>query len=195
MSSFQNPQLFPHTSATDFNHKIINVFAGILRSNFAGEFSAIKEIHLETGIDCRSIENWYQARNAPCPMHLLILAHHIPDIIEAFLSLAGREEVWEGYQAYLKIRSESKKPDRKSGYGDRNDPINEPIKFRHTEELNERQIWFLEELRQDRAMKIKDIMGWWRITQSTAKRDIAGLVALKFIRFTGSKKTGRYEVL
>ena len=52
----------------------------------------------------------------------------------------------------------------------------------------------LEEIQQNRITKLKDITARWEMTRSTAKHDIARLVALKCIRFTGSNKMGRYEL-
>lgn len=197
MSAFQNPQLFPFQPASAFNHKVIHVFANILRNNFREEFSAIKEIHLKTGIDPRSIENWYQARNAPSSMHLIMLAHHIPDVVEAFLTLAGREEVWIDYLAQTRCSDYCKNSflnvTKKDLYLDRNVTVNGTVNSLNRYQLNDRQKWFLEKINHQYVIKASDVMNQWGVAARTARRDIAGLVSLKLIYFDGADKNGKYK--
>jgi predicted DNA-binding transcriptional regulator YafY len=58
--------------------------------------------------------------------------------------------------------------------------------------LNQRQLWFLEELRKMKQMQRTDIEKRWGVASRTAKRDIAGLVAVGAIRFRRSGKDGYY---
>lgn len=66
------------------------------------------------------------------------------------------------------------------------DPVNVPV--------NERQQWFLEQLRQGIQCGPADIAAKWDAAQKTAKRDIADLRKKAFIIFVGPPKTGSYKL-
>ena len=68
-----------------------------------------------------------------------------------------------------------------------NVPINVPIK------LNERQKWFLLRLKHDQ-ISAQHLAQYWNIDIKTARRDIKTLKDAGMIRFTGSRKTGWYEI-
>lgn len=59
---------------------------------------------------------------------------------------------------------------------------------------NERQRWFLEELRQGRRTKAENIYAQWNVGLRTARRNIAQLADAGAIRRVGSRKTGHYEL-
>lgn len=73
-------------------------------------------------------------------------------------------------------------------------PINVPIKSQ-PENLNNRQMWFLIELRHNAQAGANDIVRRWLVSEKTAKRDLAGLKARELISRSGSKKAGRYILL
>lgn len=66
------------------------------------------------------------------------------------------------------------------------EPLNEPV--------NERQKWFLTQLRQRFPVKAENIMQRWGVSLATVKRDLAELRKLELIEFTGSAKTGSYRL-
>lgn len=63
-------------------------------------------------------------------------------------------------------------------------PVNVPV--------NERQEWFLEQLRSGKSCKASDLAAQWQVTEKTAKRDIADLKKKHLIIFAGAPKTGEY---
>ena len=69
------------------------------------------------------------------------------------------------------------------------EPINDPIN------LNERQKWFLLQLKSDQNIGAEDIVRRFALSLSSAKRDIADLKEKRIIRFHGSRKTGCYEIV
>jgi predicted DNA-binding ribbon-helix-helix protein len=61
--------------------------------------------------------------------------------------------------------------------------------------LNQRQLWFLGAILDGERLRAEDIARSWQVVHRTAKRDVAGLQEQKLIRYTGAKKTGRYEIV
>ena len=59
-------------------------------------------------------------------------------------------------------------------------------------QLNQRQLWFLGELQKNAPMRVSDITEIWGVVARTAKRDLAQLVALRMVVFTGTKRHGHY---
>jgi len=72
-----------------------------------------------------------------------------------------------------------------------NVPLNVPINL----QLNERQLWFLEELAQGKHLRSPALVTRWNITKKTAKRDLAFLQEHGLIHFVGGSRTGTYELL
>ena len=66
------------------------------------------------------------------------------------------------------------------------EPVNEPV--------NERQQWFLAHLGHDKRFKVTDLSTHWRVSESTAKRDIYDLKERGLIEFIGPPKTGYYRL-
>ena len=60
-------------------------------------------------------------------------------------------------------------------------PVNVPV--------NERQVWFMEQLRNGQNCKASDLAAQWDVTGKTAKRDIADLKNKGLVRFVGAPKT------
>ncbi|MDQ6972654.1 MAG: HTH domain-containing protein, partial [Mariprofundaceae bacterium] len=54
--------------------------------------------------------------------------------------------------------------------------------------------WFYQQLAAGRDVKAEDIEDQWKISEKTAKRDIAGLREKGLIKFIGAAKTGRYQL-
>ncbi len=61
--------------------------------------------------------------------------------------------------------------------------------------LNERQRWMLLQLAQGISVAADDLMTEFRVSERTARRDIATLRKRRFITFEGPFKTGRYVLL
>jgi DeoR/GlpR family transcriptional regulator of sugar metabolism len=67
-----------------------------------------------------------------------------------------------------------------------NVPVNVPV--------NERQQWFLEQLSACKQARATDISAHWKVTEKSAKRDIADLKTLGVIEYVGAPKKGFYRV-
>lgn len=65
-------------------------------------------------------------------------------------------------------------------------PVNVPI--------NDRQRWFLEQLRTGNPVKARDLALQFQVTEKTARRDIADLQNKELIAFVGAPKTGSYQL-
>ncbi len=61
--------------------------------------------------------------------------------------------------------------------------------------LNERQRWALDQLDQGIKLQVRHILGCFGCSPATAKRDLAELKALQFVRFVGSARAGYYTQL
>jgi len=71
-----------------------------------------------------------------------------------------------------------------------NQPADVPVSV----PVSERQKWFLEQLQAGVNCKASDLAEKWKVTEKTAKRDIADLKKKNLIKFTGPPKTGRYLI-
>lgn len=46
-----------------------------------------------TGAGERTVKNWLEGKNAPSGENLVALTHHSDEVLEAFLLMAGRDEI------------------------------------------------------------------------------------------------------
>jgi len=71
-----------------------------------------------------------------------------------------------------------------------------PLTLAGTEDdtVNDRQRWFLAQLRQGNRVTWREIAQQYQVSESTAKRDIADLQARQLVEFVGAPKTGRYRL-
>ncbi len=126
----------------------------------------------------------------------MTLAKHTPVVIETFLVLTGHKTVWEFYRQHGNGHDYSmnvtKISSKQAVYGDKFFTINVAVRIEDAAELNQRQLWFLGCIQTGKKPSTEAITEIWGVTMRTAKRDVAGLVSLKLIRFRGAKKTGHY---
>jgi hypothetical protein len=80
------------TAPTSSRH-FAEAIAGALRQGFGGTHAAVKTVVSLTGANERSVKNWFDAKNGPSGEHLVDLARHSDDVLEAFLMMSGRGEV------------------------------------------------------------------------------------------------------
>jgi predicted HTH transcriptional regulator len=69
-------------------------------------------------------------------------------------------------------------------------PINVPI----NETVNERQRWFLTQVGEGQTPGASDLARQFRVSEKTARRDIADLKARGLVVFVGARKTGHYQL-
>lgn len=60
--------------------------------------------------------------------------------------------------------------------------------------VNERQLWFLEQLSAGKQVRAADIAAHWKVTEKSAKRDISNLKSREVIEFVGALRNGYYRV-
>jgi predicted HTH transcriptional regulator len=73
-------------------------------------------------------------------------------------------------------------------YSDTDVPTNVPVNV----PVNERQQWFLNQLKTGENIKNTGLASHWKVSEKTAKRDIAYLTKQGIIEFIGLLKTGAY---
>lgn len=64
-----------------------------MRRELGSAHSAVKTAAAWTGANERTVKNWFAGRGGPSGHRLAGLAHHSDEVLCAFLSLAGRDEV------------------------------------------------------------------------------------------------------
>ena len=97
------------------------------------------------------------------------------------------EDILDDMTLISSVHSHEKIDKNITDFEPKNVPINVPIN------LNERQKWFLLRLKHDQ-ISAQHLAQYWNIDIKTARRDIKTLKDAGMIRFTGSRKTGRYEI-
>ncbi|MEH2550731.1 hypothetical protein V1283_007376 [Bradyrhizobium sp. AZCC 2262] len=67
--------------------------ASALKSELKDRNSRAKLIAGWTGANERTVKNWILGRYAPCGRHLVVLAQHSDQVLDAILTMAGRQEL------------------------------------------------------------------------------------------------------
>ena len=67
--------------------------ASALRSELKDQNSRAKLVAGWTGANERTVKNWVLGRYAPCGRHLVVLAQHSDQVLNAILSMAGRQDL------------------------------------------------------------------------------------------------------
>jgi len=198
MSFLKSDRLFPIEPDLSNERHVADFIAQALRHEYEEVHSAVKVIGRQTGAHPRAIRNWYDGVNAPNCTHLITLARHTPVILETFLGLTGHKTIWEFYRKHgsghdysMTVRKTNSK---QAVYGDKSVTINVAVNVKDAVDLNQRQLWFLGCIQGGKKPRTEAITEIWDVTLRTAKRDVAGLVKKKLIRFSGAKKTGLYEL-
>jgi hypothetical protein len=75
------------------NGRFVSAIATALHREFGGTHAAVKTVVRLTGANERAVKNWFEAKNGPSGEHLITLAEHSDDVLEAFLVLAGRKDL------------------------------------------------------------------------------------------------------
>jgi hypothetical protein len=194
MSQRKDDHIWSCKKAEFLEQEIGEKVAAILRQEYAGKASPMKNISSKTGISSDTIRKWYSGRKPPYLGHFLILVQNYPAIMMMFLEAAGHDylipHVLGDSASDTAVKSA---PDFPLDTG-KNDTINDTIKSK-TANLNERQVWFLENLRGGAKLTAHDICRQWSVFLRTSRRDIEELKELRLIRFAGAKKTGWYEMI
>lgn len=197
--SFKNlAHKFPRQNASEIEFHITQNLKQILRAHYHDFPSALKWLCVRTGVRPRTARNWYEGCNPPSSGHLLVLARSYPAILKMILQLAARSDL-AALCTLEKEEPERTPADTEKGSVIGKDgaifcTINVTIGLSTASKLNQRQLWFLGMLQQGYVVKAEHIMSTWSVSLRTAKYDIAQLANDGIIRFSGTKKAGKYEI-
>ena len=81
--------------SSDFSlddHAFAMKIASALKAELKDRNSRAKLVASWTGANERTVKNWILGRYAPCGRHLVVLAQHSDQVLNAILSMAGRED-------------------------------------------------------------------------------------------------------
>ena len=84
------------TVGRDFSlddHAFAMKIASALKSELRDRNSRAKLVAGWTGANERTVKNWILGRYAPCGRHLVVLARHSDRVLDAILSMAGRQDL------------------------------------------------------------------------------------------------------
>jgi len=74
------------------DHAFAMKIASALKAELKDRNSRAKLVASWTGANERTVKNWILGRYAPCGRHLVVLAQHSDQVLNAILSMAGRED-------------------------------------------------------------------------------------------------------
>jgi hypothetical protein len=90
---------FPGSSGTveiSDGYDFTAVIAKTLRETFGRSGRSIKTVMGYTGAGERTVKNWFESKNGPNGENLVELVRHSDEVLEALLSMAGREDILAG---------------------------------------------------------------------------------------------------
>jgi hypothetical protein len=178
--------------------KIGEKVAEILREEYTGRASPMKNISLKTGISPDTIRKWYSGRKTPYLEHFLILAQNYPAILRMFLEATGHDYLVPHIRPQeqgSRTTEQLARPVKPQSEVENSFHIHIDISPRIASALNHRQLWFLGILQQYQQAKAAAIcVQWPSITNRTARNDVAKLVKMNLVRLVGSKKSGLYKM-
>jgi hypothetical protein len=90
---------FPRSSGTvekSDDYDFTAVIAETLREAFGRSGRSIKTVMAYTGAGERTVKNWFGGKNGPNGENLVELVRHSDEVLEALLSMAGREDILAG---------------------------------------------------------------------------------------------------
>ena len=67
--------------------------ASALHRSFGNSRAGAKTVARWTGANERAVKNWFSGRYGPRGEHLVVLVRHSDDVLDAFLKMAGREDL------------------------------------------------------------------------------------------------------
>lgn len=202
MSFSKVDQFFPIKPRAISDAELARIVASALRQDYGDSPSAIKRIGKLTGANLRAIKNWYEARNAPSSGHLLLLARSSTTLLQFVLKQIGGEDLWDAFSLLNAGIKNERIPQKREEESPENEvysaefcTIKVSIDPKVVWNLNQRQLWFLGILQQGGSPKAEDIVSTWKVSLRAARYDVGELAKAKLVRFVGSKKKGKYEVV
>lgn len=77
----------------DIRSRYSAAVAYALRRGVGDTHQAIKTVMRWTGANERTVKNWFSGANGPSGAHLIVLVGNSEEVLEAFLALAGHNQV------------------------------------------------------------------------------------------------------
>lgn len=98
MSFPKKGNIFPDGAGHDGDGKIpegrfATEIAAALRRSFVDGHAGVKTVAGWTGANERTVKNWFSGRYGPSGEHLVALIRHSNEVLNAFLQMAGREDL------------------------------------------------------------------------------------------------------
>lgn len=197
-------------------------YAGIVANALVAELGethrAAKILMSWTGAGERTVKHWLAGTHGPRGDHLLVLMRESETVSWAILTAAGRRDpataarmravpgVMSDAAALGQIEQTAGPPS--GGAAARawpNDRDDDRVRDRNGDRdrtgagapsgvsSGQRQTWFLEAVGSGRHVAAAEIMDRWRVSEKTARRDIAALKANGLVEFVGTRRSGRYR--
>jgi DeoR-like helix-turn-helix domain len=189
MSLVSNDQLL----SAQITDKLVAVLVSqALRQEHAATDAVVKRIARATQASPTTVRKWYEGLNAPSSANLLTLMGTYEGVLHTMLHIAGRGEIIDPQSKELESSLNTL---RQVFYGDRFVTLNVVVDAKIASSLNQRQLWFLGEIQQDRSVRVEDLMKVWGICLRTARRDLKGLTRSQIVKFSGGKRNGKYRLV
>ena len=169
-----------------------------LRKIGGANTSAVKRIARETGINPRTVKAWYEGRNIPNLCGFIHLARRYPELMNLFLSLCQPSSDKLSVRGADHLSDPEKNPrDSKPELSvETTEHVGNNVGNQNRNvACNSRQLWFMLQLQEGAMATAEALASCWRVSVRTAERDITGLRKSGLIGFTGSKRTGYYQLL
>ncbi len=90
---------FPRSSGTvekSDGYDYTAVIAETLREAFGKTGRSVKTVMAYTGAGERAVKTWFEGKNGPNGENMVELVRHSDEVLEALLSMAGREDILAG---------------------------------------------------------------------------------------------------
>lgn len=174
--------------------QIAEIVAQSLRHEFGDQPSSVKRIARFIGVHPRAVKNWLSLRNTPSVAHFLKLAKLCVPIRDFIHKELFEEQYNQDLLAHNTLHILEENDDETPIYTDKNVGINFPPIIKTHRKMNQRQIWFLQEIHSGNKVNGRDIAHFWGVTPRSAERDVKTLIDLGIIIFKGSRKNGHYSI-
>ncbi len=193
MSLPKKDQVFPDNAELKSDAELALLVSEALRADYGTSSAAIKRIARDARVSPRTARNWYEGKNLLSVRCLVLLGRGSLAMHALILHLLQPQQTIDFNLADLpNLKLNPGKPSSAKQLGP-NRPINRPINS-GLSSRNDRQEWFLAQLRVGTRVTAEDIVGSWIVGMTTAKDDIAKLKASGLVVFIGARRTGRYEL-
>ncbi len=180
--------------------------ADLLKKEHGDSHRAIKELMRQTGASERTVKHWLSGQHAPEVMFFLRLVVSSP-VVRAFvlgiIEGPASEQTSPANDRVIRVATREAYATAEAANATlvatrrRNDPYRVPERDLkddpEPQSFNQRQLWFLEQIRMGERFSAKEIVLTWHVSLKTARRDISALLRSKLLEYIGSRRKGRYR--